>query len=114
MIHGAGIVMVRKDGAVLMQHRDDKQGIFYPDYWGYPGGSVEDGEDFKAAAVRELYEETGYTPTKVYPLTDEVYIRSDGEKVNRHIYWTVYDEKQEIKCNDGQEMKFVKLTEFKG
>lgn len=114
MIHGAGIVVVRIDGAVLMQHRDNKSGIFYPDYWGYPGGSVEEGEDFKMAAVRELHEETGYTPAKVYPLADEVYIRSDGEKVNRHIYWTVYDEKQEIICNEGQEMKFITLNEFKG
>src|SRR3990167_5032507 len=36
------------------------------------------------------------------------------EKVNRHIYWTIYDEKQEIKCKEGQEMKFIKPEEFGG
>src|SRR3972149_1504306 len=114
MIHGAGIVVVSKDGSVLMQHRDNKPGIFYPGYWCYPAGHVDKGEDFKTAAIRELYEETGYTPKEVFGLVNEVYLRSDGEKVNRHIYWTIYDEKQEIKCKEGQEMKFIKPEEFGG
>lgn len=114
MNHGAGIVVVRDDGAVLMQHRDNKPGIFGPDHWGYPAGSVDEDEDFKEAAIRELKEETGYEPNKLFELTDEVYTRSDGQQVNRHIYWTPYDNHQEIQCNEGQEMRFVKVEEFIG
>ena len=114
MNHGAGIVVVRKDGAVLMQHRDNKPSIFYPDYWCYPAGTVVKGEDFKEAAIRELKEETDYTPKGVYPLVNEVYTRSDGQKVNRHIFWTIYDCLQPIKCNEGAEMRFVKPNEFTG
>jgi 8-oxo-dGTP pyrophosphatase MutT (NUDIX family) len=37
---------------------------FVPDTWNYelPGGLVEDGEDPKTTAIREVVEETGYRP----------------------------------------------------
>lgn len=34
-------------------------------YWATPGGGVEDGESFEAAAIRELWEETGIQVTEV-------------------------------------------------
>lgn len=34
-------------------------------YWATPGGAVEEGESFEAAAVRELYEETGIQVSSV-------------------------------------------------
>ena len=111
---GAGVIVVRDDGAVLLQHRDDKPDIPYAGYWCLPGGRVEEGEDFKKAAIRELTEETGYIPEEVYFLAEKDYLHEQGHTVTRHIYWTMYDNKQEIKCNEGQEMKFVHLTEFEG
>jgi 8-oxo-dGTP pyrophosphatase MutT (NUDIX family) len=113
MIHGAGVVVVNKKGEVLMQHRDNKPTTFWPDYWCYPGGSVEINENFELAAKKELEEETNYITNILYPLVEENYKRTDGEVVRRHIFWTIYDEKQEIKCNEGSEMKFLKLEELK-
>ena len=50
---GASTIIVGKDGRVLLQKRADN-GL-----WGYHGGSVELDEDVRAAAERELFEETG-------------------------------------------------------
>ncbi|WP_235534715.1 NUDIX domain-containing protein [Nocardioides sp. Soil777] len=54
----ASVAVVDHRGRVLMQERDE-HARFDPDRWCLPGGGVEEGEDFRAAAVRELAEETG-------------------------------------------------------
>jgi 8-oxo-dGTP pyrophosphatase MutT (NUDIX family) len=114
MFHVAGVILVRDDGAVLMQHRDNKDSIYCPDHWCCPGGMVESDEDFRAAAKRELLEETGYTVGEMSELVEEEYILPDGQPVTRHTFWTKYDGIQEILCNEGQEMRFVHLDEFVG
>ena len=54
----ASVAVVDHRGRVLMQERDE-HATYDPDRWCLPGGGVEEGEDFRAAAVRELAEETG-------------------------------------------------------
>lgn len=50
-------IITLDDGRYLMQLRDDKPGIFYPDHWGFFGGAVESGEEPEQALRRELMEE---------------------------------------------------------
>ncbi|GFE76440.1 MULTISPECIES: RNA pyrophosphohydrolase [Novosphingobium] len=61
-----GVMLVNSDGKVFVGKRiDTKEG----DWWQMPQGGVDDGEDLKAAALRELWEETGATERNVTLLT---------------------------------------------
>lgn len=57
----AAIILV--DGKYLLQKRDPKPDIWYPDFWGLFGGSVEPNEAPLEALARELYEELELTIT---------------------------------------------------
>lgn len=50
---GSAIIIRNELGEILLQQRTDR------DIWGLPGGCQDLGEDLKATAVREAYEETG-------------------------------------------------------
>ena len=54
--------LIEKDGKYLLIKRSKiKRGLpnVYPSYWDIPGGSVEDGELPRQAAIRECQEEVG-------------------------------------------------------
>lgn len=55
--HAVAALLQLADGRYLMQLRDSKADIFYPDHWGCFGGAVDAGEAPVAALVRELEEE---------------------------------------------------------
>ena len=52
------IFVIRDDGALLMQLRDDMPGLRHAGLWVPPGGHMELGETLIETAVRELQEET--------------------------------------------------------
>lgn len=61
----AAALIVTPDGRYLMQHRDDKPGIFFPGWWGCFGGAVEPGESPDEAIRRELAEELDHQPGEI-------------------------------------------------
>lgn len=63
----AAALIVTPDGRYLMQHRDDKPGIFFPGFWGCFGGAIEPGENPEQAIRRELSEELSMVPRTVEP-----------------------------------------------
>jgi ADP-ribose pyrophosphatase YjhB (NUDIX family) len=55
----ARVILLDPDDRVLLMRYDQPP----PNgrHWATPGGGAEDGEDYRAAALRELAEETGWT-----------------------------------------------------
>jgi 8-oxo-dGTP pyrophosphatase MutT (NUDIX family) len=63
----AGVILVDRDGRVLMQLRDDNPQIMFPGHWGITGGAALEGETPEQTARREVREETGIVLTRFQP-----------------------------------------------
>ena len=59
----ARVILLDPDDRVLLMRYDDgpPNGV----HWSTPGGGLDEGEDYPAAAVRELAEDTGWTDVEL-------------------------------------------------
>lgn len=55
----AGIMLANRKGMIFTGQRLDAAQSKYPDAWQMPQGGIDKGEKAEAAAIRELWEETG-------------------------------------------------------
>ncbi len=73
----ARVVLLDLDDAFLLLHGFDPADSSAGEWWFTPGGGLEAGETFEAAAIRELEEETGLHVSTVVPLPGERMARFD-------------------------------------
>lgn len=108
----AAIILLREDGAALLQHRDEKPQIPHAGLWTPPGGHVEPGEALEACARREFQEETAYRLGELHVLVSFIDDNAEGfDPLPLTIFWSVYDGAQAIECHEGQALEFIRREE---
>lgn len=112
LLDGAAVVIVDKEGRILLQNRADRN------KWGLPGGCQELSEDFKTTIIREIKEETnldvniedlelidtisGNSRRNIYPNGDVVF--------NNTTLYCIRNYSGELRWNEeSKEMRFFDL-----
>lgn len=104
----AGIVLLRSDGAGLLQLRDDKPTIQDPGIWVFPGGHIEPGETVTEGARREFLEETSYKCSDLKPLVSYSSLSLGYDQdFDIVFFWERFDSQQATVCLEGKSLEFV-------
>ncbi|HEX6969693.1 MAG TPA: NUDIX hydrolase [Micromonosporaceae bacterium] len=105
----AVVLLVDRSGAVLLQLRD-RYAPVYPDVWCLPGGHVEQGEDVRAAAERELWEESGLRADDGLRLFARQQL-SDPHRIKTYFYGSTKARQEDVVLGEGAAMVFVRAEE---
>jgi len=104
----ACICLLRENGDLLMQHRDNNPDIHSPNIWGFPSGRIHEGETAIECAKRELQEETDYLCEDLLFLASFIDDYIEGwPPCHNSVFWAIYDGIQPLTCYEGQELKFI-------
>jgi 8-oxo-dGTP pyrophosphatase MutT (NUDIX family) len=107
-----GVVLLRADGAALMQLRDNIPMISDPGLWCFPGGHREPGEALEACGRREFFEETRYLCAKlVHLITYQAASMGYPDNYKLAFFAERFDGLQQWHCCEGQELRFLQRQE---
>ena len=86
----AGGIVLSGDKILLVKNKKGDSSINSESWWGYPKGHLEEGEKPSEAAVREVYEETGFEVKIVNnkPVAESRYeIERSGEILQKTVWF---------------------------
>jgi 8-oxo-dGTP diphosphatase len=112
---GASAVIFRGDAVLLVKRgRGPWRGS-----WSVPGGHIEPGETARAAAAREIREETGLS-VEILGLVDvhDMILRDAQRALAAHYVLAVFYGRwlagEPVAASDSRDARFVRVTELKG
>lgn len=106
-------IIYNDSGKILLQKRDNVEGLPFPGAWNFFGGLVEKNEDLNSALKRELLEEISCVPGTIDSKLFEWVWKSEWKKTNNHFYPILFSASESsLSLNEGQEMKWFSLNEI--
>lgn len=116
--HAVAAVIKFNDGRYLLQLRDNKPDIWFPNHWGLFGGAIDDGETPKETLMRELNEELGIeveTDSLKYFTRFDFDFSYAGHKTVFREYYSILmspDQMSEMTLGEGQAMQAFTPSEI--
>lgn len=104
------VILPYVQNKILMQLRDQKEGIVFPGCWGFFGGSIDEGERPEDTARRELLEEIEYNPGAIHKLNTERRVDL-GDIVSHSFYCLLTEPPQQIRLKEGMDLGLFSLDE---
>lgn len=115
-VDAAAAILLDEGGRYLLQHRDRKPQIFYPDHWGCFGGAVEAGESPAEALRRELREELELESKpeqyKLFTRFDFDFSPLGKSKVYRIYYEVRVSQPSRLRLHEGQALGYFAADEL--
>lgn len=99
----------------LLQHREDRHGVSFPNCWGLFGGACEDGESAAEALRRELLEELSLEIISYEPLLTCTYDRWFEDRRTRRAFFNIEitaAQARKIILGEGQGMAWLRFEEI--
>jgi 8-oxo-dGTP diphosphatase len=99
----------------LLQHREDRHGVSFPNCWGLFGGACEEGESAAEALRRELLEELNLEITSYEPLLTCTYDRWFEDRRTRRAFFNIEiteTQARKIILGEGQGMAWLRFEEI--
>ena len=111
----AGGIVLSENKILLVKNKKGDSSADSKPWWGYPKGHLEEGEKPSEAAVREVYEETGFEVKIVNnkPVAESRYeIERSGEVLQKTVWFYEMEVVEPFKNEPDDEIDEIALVDF--
>ena len=111
----AGGIVLLEDKILLVKNKKDSSSSSGEPWWGYPKGHLEEGEKPSEAAVREVFEETGFEVKimNTKPIAESRYeIEHSGEILQKTVWFYEMEVIEAFKNEPDDEIEEIALESF--
>ena len=111
----AGGIVLSEEKVLLVKNKKGDSSKDSESWWGYPKGHLEEGEKPSEAAVREVFEETGFEVKIVNtkPIAESRYeVERNGETVQKTVWFYEMEVIEAFKNEPDDEIEEIALENF--